>query len=195
MELYNSLLTFDDYCKYGMDFVDDKVRYHPCWLSSNTGHNCYEEDDEFRSKLKEINRLGLYTRISQPAYLSDTYIQYPSVAGVMDKQKAKILLEAIDNLKSDNLIYVIDNNNNYDVQKHSNLLSNGSIKISYYFKDNIDMNGTWFTLEYSIIGGNNTFISRLMPNLDPDNYCLVDFMDNRTSDDFFDVIIDLLKTI
>lgn len=57
MELYNSLLTFDDYCKYGMDFVDDKVRYHPCWLPQETGHNCYEGDDEFRSKLMVLNQL------------------------------------------------------------------------------------------------------------------------------------------
>lgn len=191
MQKYDSLSSFDEYCRYGMDFIDDKVRYHPFWLSRETEHNCYEGNDNFRSKLKEINRLGLYTHISQPSEISDTFIQYPFVGGVMDKQKAKILMDMIDNLKSDNLIYVVDNKTNYDHQKHSNLLvHNESIKVSYNPKDDINVRGTWFSLTNNF----NGLINNLMPNLDSDNYCLVNFMDNRTNDDLFDVIIELLKT-
>lgn len=198
VEEYDSISSFEGYCKYGMDYIDDKVRYHPCWgccESGETGHNCYEGDDDFRLKLKEINRLGIFTYISQPSLVStnieNMFIQYPFVTGFMNKQNAQILLKAIDNLNSNNLIYVCENKTNYDSHKHSNLLVNiDTIKVSYDSRDKIDVNGTWFSLSRNC---NKAFTNRLIPNIDPNDYCLVSFMDNRNNDELFDVIINLLN--
>ena len=204
MEFYNSLKTFDEYLQYGMDYVDDKVIYHPFGGKYGSRKNCYEGTDEFRSKLKELNRLGIYTNISQPSELSNsldstnmenTWIQYPFVSGIMDKNKAYALLKIINDTKSDNLIYVIDNNTNYDAQKHSNLMVfNKSVKVSYYLHEsNSEINGTWFSLNNNFIDGNNTVMNIIIPNLDANNYCFVGFMDNRVNNELFDNLIDLLK--
>lgn len=190
--------SFNDVTPVELDEIHEAQLFTSCY-KKNSGWN-FEGDSKFRPKFEEINQLGLFTFISQSSSKlsksSDARIRHPSILGLMDKNKAQLLMNAIDESESRNLIYVVDAITNYNHQLHSNLIiRDDSIIISYNLFGISENNGLRFSLNNNDAGCDKNYMCKQITKINPDNYCVVSFMDNRINDELFDTLIVLLTTI
>lgn len=80
MDVYLQIKTFDELCKIGCDFIENKIKIHPFLIIDQSKDNLYELIDKntwIRDYLYQYNLMGFYTVMSQPG--SDYSVQiYPT---------------------------------------------------------------------------------------------------------------------
>jgi hypothetical protein len=82
--IYSQIQTFDELCKLGCDFIENKIKIHPFLIVDQTKDNLYElvgKNEWIRDYLYQYNLMGFYTVISQPGldypiHIYPTYLDY-----------------------------------------------------------------------------------------------------------------------
>lgn len=67
--IYNQIKTFDELCRIGCDFIQDKIKSHPFLIINQSKDNLYElvgKNEWIRDYLYQYNLMGFYTVMSQP---------------------------------------------------------------------------------------------------------------------------------
>lgn len=91
--IYSQVKTFDELCKLGCDFIQNKLKTHPFLIVDQSKDNLYElvENNEWiRDYLYKYNLMGFYTVMSQPGndyptQIFPTYLQYKKSFNQNDK--------------------------------------------------------------------------------------------------------------
>lgn len=79
--IYQEIKTFDELCKIGCKFIQNKINTHPFLIIDKTKDNLYELIDTnewIREHLYQYNLMGFYTVMSQPGsdYPTQIYSSY-----------------------------------------------------------------------------------------------------------------------
>jgi hypothetical protein len=123
--IYSQIQTFDELCKIGCEYIENKIKVHPFLNQDQTKDNLYElnENNEWiRNYLYAYNLMGFFTIMSQPGsdypiQIYPTYLNYKKSFGLKDN------IELIKN----NLLENNKSANNYGVKQRAEI--EGFIKL------------------------------------------------------------------